>query len=178
MMCEECQMRPATVHITKIVNNKKSQIHLCEECAKHKHISFSTGIGALGFDDTGFSVAKLLSSFFESPQQSPLTNVNNLKCNRCGLSFQGFSQTGRFGCSQCYDSFKGQMNPLLRRIHGKTYHVGKVPKRTGSKLRIKQEIDQLKRELQEAINAEEYERAAVLRDQIKKYLKRNMRWRW
>lgn len=165
MMCEECQMRPATVHITKIVNNEKTQMHLCEECAKHKHISFSTG---LGFDDAaGFSVAKLLSSFFESPEKSPLSDVEKLKCNRCGLTFQDFSQTGSFGCSKCYNTFQGQMNPLLRRIHGKTYHVGKVPRRTGGQLRIKQEINQLKRELQEAINAEEYERAAVLRDKIK-----------
>ena len=92
MMCEECQMRPATVHITKIVNNKNHKSIFVKN-VRNINISFSTGIGALGFDDTGFSVAKLLSSFFESPQQSPLTNVNNLKCNRCGLSFQGFSQT-------------------------------------------------------------------------------------
>lgn len=93
--------------------------------------------------------------------------TDNLKCSQCGLTFQGFSQTGRFGCSQCYNTFKGQMSPLLRRIHGKTYHVGKVPRRTGGQLRIKHEINRLKGELQEAINAEEYERAAVLRDQIK-----------
>ena len=107
MMCEECQMRPATVHITKIVNNKKSQIHLCEECAKHKHISFSTGIGALGFDDTGFSVAKLLSSFFESPQQSPLTNVNNLKCNRWFV-ISGVFTDGRFDAASVTIALKGR----------------------------------------------------------------------
>ncbi len=167
MLCEECQMKPATVHITKIVNNEKSQMHLCEECAKQKHISFSTGLSAFGFDDAGFSVGKLLSSFFEPTGQSSMSITDNLKCSQCGLTFQGFSQTGRFGCSQCYNTFKGQMNPLLRRIHGKTYHVGKVPRRTGGQLRIKHEINRLKGELQEAINAEEYERAAVLRDQIK-----------
>lgn len=167
MLCEECQMRPATVHITKIINNEKTQMHLCEECAKQKHISFSTGISGFGFDDTGFSVAKLLSSFFEPTGKTPISTSNDLKCSRCGLTFQAFSKTGRFGCSQCYNTFKGQMNPMLRRIHGKTFHVGKVPKRTGGQLRIKHEINRLKRELQEAINAEEYERAAVIRDKIK-----------
>ena len=83
------------------------------------------------------------------------------------MTFDDFSKTGRFGCSQCYSTFKNQMNPMLRRIHGKTFHVGKVPKRTGGQLRIKQEINRLKRELQEAVNAEEYERAAVIRDKIK-----------
>ncbi|MGB4132260.1 MAG: hypothetical protein WBK45_10055, partial [Tepidanaerobacteraceae bacterium] len=65
MLCEECHMRPATVHITKIVNNEKTEMHLCEECAKEKHLSLSSSIGGFGFEDTGFSVAKLLSSFFE-----------------------------------------------------------------------------------------------------------------
>ena len=168
MLCEECQVRPATVHITKIVNNEKTQMHLCEECAKQKHISFSTGLSAFGFEDAGFSVGKLLSSFFEpTTGQAPISLSESLKCNRCGLTFRDFSKTGRFGCSQCYNTFKGQMNPLLRRIHGKTHHVGKVPKRTGGQLRIKHEVNRLKRELQEAINAEEYERAAVLRDKIK-----------
>lgn len=167
MLCEECQMNPATVHITKIVNNEKTQIHLCEDCAKEKHISLSTGLGGFGFDDTGFSVAKLLSSFFETPSKTPLDISDDLECSGCGLTFQGFSKTGRFGCSQCYNTFKGQMNPMLRRIHGKTVHVGKVPKRTGGQLRIRQEINRLKRELQEAVNAEEYERAAVIRDKIK-----------
>lgn len=167
MLCEECKMKPATIHITKIVNNEKTQIHLCEECAKNKHISLSTGLGALGFDDTGLSVGKLLSSFFEPVGQEPVGLTDKLKCEQCGLTFQNFSQTGRFGCSQCYNTFKGKMDPLLRRIHGKTYHVGKVPKRTGGQLRVRQEISRLKRELQEAVNAEEYERAAVLRDSIK-----------
>jgi len=167
MLCEECQMRPATIHITKIVNNEKFQVHLCEVCAKQKHISLPTGFSVLGFDDAGFSVGKLLSSFFEPTEQSLTNAMDNAKCSRCGLSFDNFIQTGRFGCSQCYNTFKDQMNPLLRRIHGKTYHVGKVPRRTGGQLRIQHEINRLKGELQEAINAEEYERAAVIRDKIK-----------
>jgi protein arginine kinase activator len=72
MMCEECQMRPATVHITKIVNNEKSQMHLCEECANINTYPSQQALGALGFDDAGFSVGKLLSSFFEPPQ-SPMS---------------------------------------------------------------------------------------------------------
>lgn len=167
MLCEECHMRPATVHITKIVNNEKTEMHLCEECAKEKHLSLSSSIGGFGFEDTGFSVAKLLSSFFEPSSKTPIGSSEEFKCGRCGLTFQTFSKTGRFGCSQCYSTFKNQMNPMLRRIHGKTFHVGKVPKRSGGQIRIKQEIDRLKRELQEAVNSEEYERAAVIRDKIK-----------
>mgnify|MGYP000955025548 CR=1 FL=1 len=167
-MCEDCQKRPATVHITKIVNNEKTQMHLCEECAKQKHLSFSSGLNAFGLDGSGFSVGKLLSSFFDTPEESFSNVKETQKCNRCGLTFSGFGKSGRFGCSQCYETFKDQMDPLLRRIHGKTYHVGKVPRRTGGKIRVRNEINRLKRELQEAVNAEEYERAAMLRDKIKK----------
>ena len=168
MMCDECHEKPATVHITKIANGEKTQLHFCEECAKNKHIVFSTGLNAFGLDDDSeFSIGKLLSSLFQSPGMDLKPNTGDQKCSRCGLTFSGFTQMGRFGCSQCYDTFKDQMDPMLRRIHGKTYHVGKVPRRSGGEIRIKNEINRLKRELQEAVNAEEYERAAVIRDQIK-----------
>jgi protein arginine kinase activator len=125
------------------------------------------GMNPFDFDDVpGFSLGKLLSSFFEEPQQVRQKS-DELKCDRCGLTFPRFTETGRFGCSNCYDAFKGQLDPMLRRIHGKTYHVGKVPHRSGSEIRLRNEINRLKRELQEAINAEEYERAAVIRDRIK-----------
>lgn len=170
MMCEECHVRPATIHITKIVNNEKVQMHLCEVCAKQKHLGFPMGFSIFGigdFGDADFSMGKLLSSFFE-PVGEQFDNISTgVKCEGCGLTFDDFIQTGRFGCSKCYTTFKEQINPLLRRIHGKTYHVGKVPRRTGGQLRIKHEIDRLKAELQEAVNAEEYERAAVIRDKIK-----------
>lgn len=167
MMCQECNMRPATVHITKIVNGEKTQMHLCEECAKQKHLGFSMGMNPFDFDDApGFSLGKLLSSFFGEPEQISKKS-DELKCDRCGLTFPRFTETGRFGCSNCYDAFKDHLDPMLRRIHGKTYHVGKVPRRAGSEIRMKNEISRLKRELQEAINAEEYERAAVIRDKIK-----------
>lgn len=172
-MCEECQIRPATVHITKIVNNEKTQMHLCEECAKQKHLAFSSGFSPFGFDGSGFSIGKLLSSFFESPEDSFMGISEEQKCDRCGLTFSEFTKSGRFGCSHCYETFKGQMDPLLRRIHGKTYHIGKVPRRTGGEIRVRNELSRLRGELQEAINAEEYERAAVLRDKIKEIEKTN-----
>lgn len=168
MMCDECHEKPATVHITKIVNGEKTQLHFCEDCAKNKHIMFSTGFDALGLDgNTEFSIGKLLSSLFQVPDTDPKQIAGDQKCSRCGLTFAGFTQMGRLGCSQCYQTFEDQMYPMLRRVHGKTHHVGKVPRRTGGQIRIKNEISRLKRELQEAINGEEYERAAVIRDQIK-----------
>lgn len=170
MMCQECNKRQATVHITKIINGKKTELHLCEVCAKQKQIGFSKVTDPFNFE-SGFSIGKLLSSFFDYPDQEQESREK--ECGRCGISFPRFTETGKFGCSNCYDTFRDQTTPLLRRIHGKTYHVGKVPRRTGSKLRLKTKLNKLKRELQEAVNAEEYERAAVLRDRIKEMEKNN-----
>lgn len=167
MKCQSCNERPATVHITKIINGQKSELHLCEECAKQKRIGFSSGGLSSFIEEEGFSIGKLLSSFFDYPANIYEEKAQEKACDNCGMSFPRFTETGRFGCSRCYNEFANQMNPLLRRIHGKTYHVGKIPRRTGKQLRIKSEINRLKRELQEAVNAEEYERAAILRDKIK-----------
>ncbi|KYO67380.1 UvrB/UvrC motif-containing protein [Thermovenabulum gondwanense] len=169
MMCQECKVNPATVHIAKIVNGEKTEMHLCEECAKKKNFSLMGDFGSLNFDFEvePFSVQKFLSSFFEPVSKEIKRSNEPPKCDRCGLTFPRFTQIGRFGCSNCYTAFRGQLDPMLRRLHGKTYHAGKVPKRSGGKIRLKSEIEKLKRELQEAVNAEEYERAAVLRDKIR-----------
>jgi len=175
MMCDDCHERQATVHITKIVNGDKTQLHLCEECAKNKHIMFASGLNSMGLDGNAeFSIGKLLSSLFQGQEAEKKGLTEGPECGGCGLTYGGFTQMGCLGCSKCYDTFGDRIYPMLRRIHGKTHHVGKVPKRTGGQIRIKNEINRLKRELQEAVNAEEYERAAVIRDQIKEMEDKNL----
>jgi protein arginine kinase activator len=82
------------------------------------------------------------------------------------MTYSQFGQIGRFGCSQCYQSFAGQLEPLLRRVQGNSSHTGKAPLRTRENLGYRREIDQLRQELHAAINTEAYEMAAVLRDRI------------
>ncbi len=163
MLCEECKKRPASVHLTKIVNNRKTESHLCEECARKKgelHFSF----------ETNFSIHHLLSGLLNSEAGSGAPSSfpdSEAHCPSCGLSFSDFRQVGRVGCSECYHEFSAQMQPLLRRIHGASKHVGKVPQRAGGQIRLRREIKALREELQTCIRQEEYERAAALRDQIK-----------
>ena len=120
----------------------------------------------------GFSIGKLLSSFFDVPGKGQQLKSDELKCDQCGLSFPRFAQTGRLVAAIAIMLLKGHLIPC-RKIHGKTYHVGKVPRRSGSQIRVRNEIQHLKRELQEAVNAEEYERAAVIRDKIKELEENN-----
>jgi protein arginine kinase activator len=161
MFCQNCKKRPATVHMTRIVNNVKSELHLCSECAKqHQGITFS-----LNFEP-GFSINKFLgglldnASFKMAPAQNP-------ECPNCRLTFDRFSQIGKFGCSNCYRSFGEGLDPLLRRVQGTNRHTGKVPRRAGGKLGINRDIERLQAELEQAVREEAYERAAELRDRIR-----------
>ncbi|HAA90615.1 MAG: Putative UvrB/UvrC protein [Thermoanaerobacterales bacterium 50_218] len=157
--CDECKKRPATVHITKIHNNKKTELHLCEECArKHQEIPFSF--------EPNFSIHKFLSGLLEgTPLEVP--TLPSIQCPNCRLTYEQFSQIGRFGCSQCYHTFGERLDPLLRKIQGNSRHTGKVPRRAGGNMWIKREVERLRAELQAAVREEAYEKAAEIRDRIR-----------
>jgi protein arginine kinase activator len=169
MICQECQQRPATLHFTKIVNGEKSEIQLCDHCAKEK------GDLTMFPDGSGFSFNNLLAGLLNFEQQpfnkdsaSTFTPTEVIQCEKCKLTFQQFVKVGRFGCSNCYKDFQHQLEPVLRRLHsGNTIHKGKVPKRIGGNIHVKKQIGLLRAELKELITNEEFEAAAKLRDQIR-----------
>jgi len=160
MVCGECGKNPSTMHFTKIVNGKVTEMHLCEECSK-KHKEFDI--------DASFSIHNFLTGLLDNAQDGSMKvdYIKGTTCNRCGTSYGKFRQTGRFGCSECHTSFKEKLAPLFKRIHGHDTHVGKVPKRAGGVIRIRKEIDRLKIQLNTAVRNEEFEKAASLRDEIK-----------
>lgn len=168
MLCEECGRRMATLHYTKIINGEKTEYHLCEECAKEKGEKF-TGL------DFGFSFQDLLSGLLNSDMsqgRSERIQSTGLRCPTCGLTYGQFAKMGRFGCMDCYRTFQDRLDPLFRRLHGHTAHRGKVPERTGGKLKIHREIERLKAELSRCIQVEEFEEAARLRDRIRELQRR------
>ncbi len=169
MICQECQERPSTLHFTKIVNGEKTEIHLCDQCAQDKGDMFM-------FDGTpGFSVNNLLAGLLNMHGSTPKPAKENsipthdvLRCEKCSMTFQQFINIGRFGCAQCYDSFKERLNPVLRKIHsGNIEHQGKVPERIGGAIQVKRQISSLKDTLQKLIADEEFENAAKVRDEIR-----------
>jgi len=166
MMCNECGKRPATVHITKIENGKKTNMHLCEQCALAK--------GALTIN-TGFSINDILAGMLNNggPLPFKVDFMDDPSCPVCGMKYSRFRETGRFGCGSCYKSFGDRLTPLFRRIHGNINHTGKIPHRAGGRLKIIREMESLKAELENAIKREEYERAAEIRDKIRALEKRN-----
>lgn len=163
MLCENCGKKEATVHYTKIINGEKSQYHLCEACAGENEELIST--------TNDFSFHNLLSGLlnFDSVINGGSVGLNpdSERCKACGLTFTQFKKFGKFGCHECYSYFEPQLEPIFRRIHGNSKHSGKVPLRTGSKIKLSKELETLKLELQQKIAKEQFEEAAIIRDKIK-----------
>jgi protein arginine kinase activator len=164
MECQECHIRPATLHFTKIVNGKKMEVHLCEKCAKEK--------GDVMAGSNAFSIHNLLSGFLNFEQMATQTNdeevLEVLKCPKCGLTYNEFAKIGKFGCGECYEAFRDHLDPILRKVHaGNTVHTGKIPKRTGKSINLKRKIKSFKEELQRLVEQEEFEKAAIVRDKIR-----------
>ncbi|MBE3581473.1 MAG: UvrB/UvrC motif-containing protein [Thermoanaerobacteraceae bacterium] len=156
MLCERCQQKPASVHFTQIVNNQKTELNLCPDCARELENQWS------------FSLPKFFASLLNYEPGLGLTvDRAPTQCGECGLTFAQFQQGGLLGCPECYHTFESRLDPLLRRLHGSTQHRGKVPRRAGGNLRIQREIDKLRRELQELVAQEAFERAAEVRDRIR-----------
>jgi len=166
MECQECQQRPATLHFKKFINGTKSEVHLCDVCAKEK--------GYMSYPEEGYSLHNLLTGLFNfdsnqiDSQQSSFHKTQKIQCPQCGLSLSDFKHSGKFGCAGCYKTFAIHLDPILQRVHsGNTKHNGKIPKRQGGNLHKKKELEMLKIQLQQLITSEEFEEAAVVRDKIK-----------
>ncbi|MBI4585487.1 MAG: type I-B CRISPR-associated protein Cas8b1/Cst1 [Planctomycetes bacterium] len=161
MQCEVCKSAPASVHLTDVSNNQKKEIHLCENCARDKGATIKSYLNK----DTNFpefKTAQLMAAeFSESGGED-----EGLVCPTCGLSYRKFRSTGKFGCPDDYNLFTKQVVQLLEKIHHKVQHTGKVPGRASSQMAVKKELNQLREELKNAIEREEYEKAAQIRDQI------------
>ena len=165
MLCQMCGQHPATTHIKTIVNGKLTQAHLCADCAKKQ------GYGNL-FADWGSGFGSLLSGFMGSA--APARQVT--RCPGCGASFEDITRSGKIGCAECYHTCRGQLLPIIQRIHGTAQHKGKVPGSsalrvtdTNNKIVAVEEtpLEEKKRLLKQAIETQDFERAAVLRDEIK-----------
>ena len=162
MLCDDCKKRLACVHITKITNDHKTEKHLCEECAqeygemKIANVVINTKLSVQDFLKGMFN-----NCFLEQQHQEEGA------CEHCGMTYSEFSRSGKIGCAGCYAAFSGRLEPLIRRIHGASAHTGKVPKRTGGIIEVRQRLKRMKQELERHIACEEYEMAATVRDEIK-----------
>ena len=156
MKCDKCK-KPATVHLTEIIKSEKIEKHLCEHCAAEEGVKVSQHV----------PINELLTNFVMA--HAGAGELASLKCSECGMSFTEFRQNGLLGCPQDYELFEEQLVPLLERAHGgASHHLGKVPARAGASQQTQVELLRLRRQLKQSVEKEEYEKAAALRDRIKK----------
>lgn len=168
MICQVCNERPATLHFTKIINGEKTEFHYCDVCAQEKGEMFMLD------GNSGFSINNLLAGLlsfdpaFQQAKQDSIPRNEVLQCNHCKMTFKQFVNVGRFGCTHCYETFGERLVPILKRLHsGNNEHQGKVPERIGGTIHLKRKIQQLKLDLKTAIDNEEFEKAAEIRDEVR-----------
>ncbi len=158
MLCELCKQIQATVHLTEIVNDQMSELHLCEACANQKGAQV----------ESHFGLADLLSELADFGKTPEAEEVATKACPSCSMTYDDFRKVGRLGCAQCYQTFKRSLGGLLKRIHGSPLHVGKSPARLVKPAKAKTELAELKKKLSRAIEQEAFEEAARLRDQVRR----------
>ncbi len=171
MLCDVCGKNPATVHLTEIIDEQMNELHLCEECAREKSVEM----------EQQFGLSDLLAGMAEFAKPKEEEVAVAVKCPNCGLTYGDFKKIGRLGCGDCYNAFRKYLAPLLKRIHGSSQHIGKSPSRMTKVVKKKTavaaqdlSVQDLRQKLVRAIETEEFEQAAKIRDQIKEMEKKSV----
>ena len=152
MKCHHCDNQ-ATVHLTQILNGQMHKMDLCESCAQAKGVT----------NPENLSISNLMDKVDMDTDNSGTAMV----CESCGTTHQEFKKGGRLGCEACYHVFRPVLDPLLDGMHAGTKHLGKIPSGSASRVKFERSVDTLKTELKDAVEKEDYEKAALVRDKLK-----------
>jgi len=164
MHCDICSKKKATVHLTEIIDEQMTELHLCEDCAREKSVQM----------EQQFGLADLLAGLVDFGKQTKPEEKQVVECPNCGMNYEDFRKFGRLGCGECYVSFGNHLDVLLKKIHGSNQHLGKGPISVAVKAKVRKEtkkkttaLPDLKEQLHNAISVEDFEKAAELRDKIR-----------
>ncbi|MCK4293471.1 MAG: UvrB/UvrC motif-containing protein [Planctomycetes bacterium] len=160
MLCQICNNKDATIHLTEITDGARSEMHICEQCAAEQGIAVKSHI----------PINELLSSLLAvQPSDDELSDPSEQQaaCPICGFTLDQFRKEGVLGCPNDYEVFEKSLRPLVEKAHnGQTAHCGKLPSRTSLDTKKQIELLGLRRQLEAAVQNEDYELAAKLRDKI------------
>lgn len=166
MICEKCGKKEATVYYSENINGKEKKYSLCADCAaemeKNGELRLSSHFmdeNALGSLFGGLMMPGMLSGSRKAAERK--------KCPVCGATFRELAAEGMVGCPMCYTAFAEELAPSVARLHRGKSHTGRAPARYRHEQDKKKELAALERQLKEAVKAEEYEKAAELRDKIR-----------
>jgi protein arginine kinase activator len=169
MNCEICGKNQANVHIVKIANGIKQHMNICDKCAVESDELNLSATMVMPGDISFQNVLSGIMNYISQPIQSTLKE--EYVCADCGTKYENFKENGLLGCSECYKYFNIAITPVIKRVQGNLEHRGKIPQKSGKELIEKRNLQILKEELQRAIEVEEYERAAEIRDSIREIQK-------
>lgn len=159
MKCEMCDERDAVIHVQQIMGGETIELHLCEVCAHERGISKRD-------DKIELSLSQLLTGLVDLDGEDQASKTPQ-ECPSCGLKLSSFRKNGLLGCPECYKSFEEEIRGMHKKLSGATRHLGKIPERLKTFKALIIDREKLKAQLDDAINHENYETAAVLRDQIR-----------
>lgn len=166
MICENCKQRPATVTVTMTKNNQRIERHYCEVCSSKQDFAQA--------NSKALSIEDIFSSWFGIPAWSadaPHAKDEKeapIQCEKCHTTYERFLHEGKFNCPDCYESFHEVLPAVFKRLHnGATEHTGKIPNGLNTSYKIKKQIESLREQMKDAVQLEEFERAASLRDEVK-----------
>lgn len=157
MLCQDCDKNLASVRYAEVVDGKVSDVHLCKDCLNWRQTQ----------DNTGFEFTSP-SPFLKKDglKLSEFSAETNQTCTACSISLGVIMETGTVGCSMCYETFPAQIEALLEGIHSGLQHRGKTPRLDDARARARTELQSKRALLKSALGAENYEEAALLRDEI------------
>jgi protein arginine kinase activator len=161
VLCDNCKERDAVINLTQVEHDSKVTLHLCEQCAQQKGVE--TGAAVLKSPLGGF----LASLGGKGGANILPTTADGLRCRACGATLRDFRESGRLGCADCYQSFEGHLRDLLRRLHGSSQHAGERYLPPGTEADPRRQLLELKDQLRRAVDSENFELAAELRDRIR-----------
>jgi protein arginine kinase activator len=158
MLCDICKQNVAKVHLTQIIEGKTKKVDLCEACSKAKGID----------DPKGFALADLLLGLGAAQQMDQAATGTGLRCPSCGFTHADFKKSGRLGCAECYKAFAEGLEGVLKTMHKGIRHVGKMPRTLQHSRDLEERIATLQQRLEKAVAGEDFESAAMLRDELKR----------
>jgi protein arginine kinase activator len=163
MQCQKCKQNSATIHLTEIHNGERQEMHLCPACAEQEGVAIKNQV------PLNELLSTLLSAQSDSDAQQAINagSAEELICNSCGMTFEQFKQEALLGCENDYEAFKKPLKIIIDKAHnGNMEHTGKVPSKAPEDTQVQVRIMDLQKQLQEAVQKEDYELAAELRDKI------------
>jgi protein arginine kinase activator len=158
MKCEICGLKDAVIHIRQIQKDLVHELHICEECAQEK--------GLIREEESELPIANLLSGLLEGRDMTGAGEVKEV-CPRCGMKASEFRKQGKLGCAECFSAFHKDVKAIVTQMAARPHHAGRLPRTFADQTVAANANDTLREELREAVEREDYEEAARLRDRLR-----------